>query len=425
MTLGLTLVARADPAPSVAGSAAAVPARTPPVTPPPVAPAAPLPPPKLPVLVNTNDDVPIPANGSFLLDTKGAHGSATIWLEDLNGTIEGTARVFETFIVWTPSRELTPGTPYTLIVLLPGTTQRDMYAVRVAAKVEPSRPALKAALRLERVETMGKSKCCGSIPGFPPRASSCFPTETKSMVRMRGAITSPAEPTQLTQFMFRLRRAGDAGASGMLGFTPLSGIQPLLWPELEDEYCAELSALEIGSARIFEYDDLEMPCPSAEALGDLSPREIPLDAARMLDHSICTVPPPDLEDDWCDTNRLDCSSSGASVGCENWNHLCEDGPAPTPPAAITPTHPGFGTAGIGVVGEEQRPRHPPRGDAGFGCSVPQQRARSGLAAFSCGFAWLLLVVRRRRASRENHLTPLPPRRAASSNTAARPAPALP
>ena len=396
---GVSTAARADRVP-LAGSGAANPAGV-------MAPALPATPPvapRLPVLVNA--DAAIPANGSVLLDAKSATTTATIWLEDVNGRTEGTARVLDSFIIWTPEHALTPNRLYSLIVAMPNTSLRDMYPINVTKELEPSRPMLTASLRLERVDNMASPKCCASIPGFAPRPTMCFSTETNSMVRMRGMISSTAAPSQLTQFMFRLKRADDPNADSLLGFTPLSGIQPLLWTEPADEYCAQLSAFDIGSQRVFIYDDLPTSCPSADDLGDLSPREIPLDATRSLSHTVCSVPPRDFEDQWCDTNRPDCSSSPLTSGCENFDHLCEGGPAPTAKSAGTGGRSG-GSAGVpggspsipGVDNPPQPHAIDHRDDAGFGCSVQRRSGGSGLAAVGCGLFGLWLAVRRRSLRR--------------------------
>jgi hypothetical protein len=388
VALGFAATATADAAPlpalPIAGTAGT------PIMPPTV--VAPI---KLPVLVNA--DAPIPANGSLLLDTRGATASPMIWLEESSGRIDGTIRALDSFIVWTPSRTLTPGTLYTLVVALPATGARTTYPVDVAPQIDPSRPQMSASFRLERVDSMNKPKCCANIPGFPVRASTCFATETTSMVRLRGSLSSTAAPTQLTQFMFRLKRANDTNVTGNVGFTPLSGIQPLLWPEPADEYCAELSALDIGSARVFLYDDLDMPCPSADDLGDLSPQPIPLDAARVLSHTICSVPPPDFDDEWCDTNQAECKGSPQTAGCENWDHLCQGGPAPV---AFTGKPPSTNPVPAMPVDSPKPRRTDTRQDAGFGCSIQQRGATSSpLAALSCGLVWLSLAARRRSTRR--------------------------
>jgi hypothetical protein len=324
----------------VAGTTASAPIKPPP----PGVPANPIPmtaPAPAPRLINNA----MPANGSLVLEVSSPMVGALTFSDSTGQVIEGTVRMIGRYAIWTPTRVLQPGS-YTLALSAYAGNPGIAYAVMVGPEWMPARAAVSSMPTAELIDAPGMSRCCTGVLGFPNISTSCFQTQKQYAVRVTPRFTTTAPAADLSQLLFRVRIAavtasGAAVAAG--SYVPWSALeQPLVYFRQDSQYCFDLEAIEVTSARAYGYPDLMTRCVPHAALGELGPLPVMINAALVLDRAVCQVPPPGLEMSWCELNRAACTLPGV-VGCENFGHLC-DGEAPPVPAAV-----GGGTAGTRAV----------------------------------------------------------------------------
>ena len=299
-------------------------------------------------------DAPIPANGSFVLQTAGTGFTAgNAQLIDPNGNaIDGTVRMIGTFTIWTPNRELTPGTQYQFVIANPAVGGAASYPIEVVQAWTPGPVPITSKLELQRVDASASTACCSPVPGVSKGKSGCFATQVRSSVRMNAALSSAAPLARVTQLLFRLTFVDQVPAA-QPNFVPLANLSSLnaSWSTAAAEYCIALEAIDATSGRTFDYADLSPRCLPHADLGEIGQKTVTIDPA-VLDHTVCPVPPPGYDARWCEANHASCSADLSLIGCENYDNLCQrDG---TPRQAMAGTGGGaagaLGTAGVPAAG---------------------------------------------------------------------------
>jgi MYXO-CTERM domain-containing protein len=369
----------------------------------------------------------IPGNGSLVFEiTNGVIG--TIGLSDPKGqVVEGTVRMIGRYAIWTPTRVLDPGT-YTLqLSSAAGGTVRTQ-AVTIGATWTLAKPAISASPTAARVDTPGDQVCCSGLKGFPLVPGGCFSAMTYSTVNFTPNFMSSADQSALGQFLFRVQPAGTGATPDYQPWFRLQG--PVSFGTQASQYCIDVTAIDVTSGHTYDYADLMTRCVADNGMiGDLSPKPASIDAPRVLDHSVCQVPPLGYETRWCDVNRTVCSASPAAIGCEDFGHICNGEPEPTPPvvapsagraaagAPVLSAGTGANVVSVPLGGNGANPGNPP-----FAGGASDPAAGSGAATAPSGAAshhvsscavsprpsashaawpWLgvlgLLVVRRKRA----------------------------
>ena len=263
--------------------------------------------------------VPVPANGSFLLEARNTRLGEVKLEDDAGKVIGGTATERFNYIVWTPERALVVGKVHTLrIKEVSGVGPENVYNIEVVAPRTRARPALRSSLALKRSERRNEA-CCEGL--------NCFPSLVDTSVELRVTLESTTARSDLSQLLFSVTfgAVSDPAPLDRI-YSPLNQYGPgsefnvfsssTAWPE----YCAMVAAAEIVGSETYEFAELEPHCVAHGDLGELGPMVLrPADA--LLSREKCSMPPYHQVPQWCEVNE-ECRSNGALPGCQKFDELC-------------------------------------------------------------------------------------------------------
>jgi hypothetical protein len=350
-----------------------------------------------------NLDATLPADGSILFDKRADPVALTAPGEP---PIDGSW--LPTLAVWTPSRMPQPGLSYTLTFggfsFSSGSSASEEITFGPAST--EAQPSFTSQLQAERGADE-ITDCCSTLSRFATGGDACFTTETQSHLRVTAKLETSATRSELTQFLFNLYPEDPAAAflSGQHSKTwPM--FQPMLtWTTAEDGACFIFEVFDLRSGETHPYPKLER-CAERGAFGDIGKKTpVPVGDDR-LSHAVCQVPPFGYEARWCDINRAECEGAKTEAGCENFAHMCNGEPEPSPPGfgGKKPELPAVAGTGSQPMAAGAGGSMPPvgavsasRADRDSGCAVRAARAKAGVGwAQLAALAELALFLGRRR-----------------------------
>ena len=302
----------------------------------------------------------IPVGGALLINVGNSSVAPTVVVSVVDmpqTTFGGTLRMLavgnQFLWVWTPSSPLTAGTTYQVTVSAPDlgvTSPTDTFEVVPAITL--AKPTISTAPSASWRGDTNNWGCCRSLIGGVLQDASCFPNEQIASIVLEPGFTTSTPAVEMNQFVFRIAT----------GTTPLSGVQPSVWPNLPmepireqaDEYCFQLEAIDIVSEMAFSYTalDVELCAPHGD-LADLG--IVPLEpGATELDRLVCHAPPEAYKEEWCELNEDPCADDAMATACGLYGYVCRDEPLPPDPFSMTGGFGGFsgmiGTSGMGGFG---------------------------------------------------------------------------
>jgi hypothetical protein len=275
----------------------------------------------------------MPANGGLLISDP-THGPLlAITVSDALGQpVAGTVVQIDTYQVWRPALPLAPGDYVAYVPTPQQGVLSTSFSVTAARPVV--RPAITSQLDFKYVHMEAARACCSQLPGGS--LGNCFPTQLSSYVTLNVSLTSMVQGWDLTQFLFK---ANVSGSTTVATYAPFVASLPPLWSQMRfADYCVTLTAIDIGSGRVFRYDDLVERCASGAAVDDLGTTPVAV-TARELDRAICQDPPMAYRMQWCDVNASACEADRTRSGCEKYGSICPNEPLPlptTPPVVTKP-----------------------------------------------------------------------------------------
>jgi hypothetical protein len=355
-----------------------------------------------------NNTAPIPGNGSLLIWTpSGDEPSIDVRSTAAPaGSIAGSSRKLASYWVWTANVALPEGS-YTVSISDPSFPGVTEYVVEITGERAFQKPVLTSEPQIAIHEQNAEYACCWSLTNGVRVEGSCFAVEWQEGVLLSTNVATSESPSALTQLLFQITPAMQPG---FIELTPFGGAIAFSFDTQADEYCFDISAIEITTGELYTFDELERCVPHDVRALTMRAAE---PSATDLDPTICPAPPDGFEASWCELNEEPCAAEPDRVGCELAGHVCRGEPLP---GAVTTGGTGGMTSSAGAGGASGMSGEsgsggddgtdPPSGD-GDGDrdepspSEPEQAEDQGLRSAGCGCrvyparetsAWLALAM---------------------------------
>jgi len=338
-----------------------------------------------------------PAVFALIAGSGAINSSAGVEVEGALTRIEGSP-----YWVWLPTAPLVAGTSIEL--QLWGSGELDatsLSSFTVMPALELAQPAIALAPSASLISVISEKVCCRARFGTSATleaSSPCFGIEYEASIQLDPGISTTAPRLQSNQYVFRF----DTGPDARPAFTDgsLSGVVLPVFREQADEYCFNITAIELSTRTEYPYESAA--CARHGTLADLGVSAVEPGAAELV-RNLCQAPPLGFEEPWCEVNA-DCEGNETSAFCGLYPHVCDGEPIMALPSSADPPEvradAAVGDAGGGddvvvVVDASQS-----RSGSGCGCMVVAA-SRSGRAALALSLAIVLALAasaRRRHRS---------------------------
>jgi uncharacterized membrane protein YgcG len=289
-----------------------------------------------PVVVNA--DIPIPSNGSLLIQGSEAVPVVRVTASDgrvMFGTVLPRGPVFWMiwqYWAWVPDEPLPLGD---YEVSFENSTEPSSQTITVGEPWVPSLPSVTFDLMPTGPSTSPMIVTCDDADPSDLITPRPFMVEVNIVSVVTEAIFADASPEHLGQLLFGMRPIAPEQISSFT-LRPLadSTLSAHFFSE-QDEYCVEIDAMDINTGVITTYEtqhcvagsELEITIPLGFQYDGMDLRELMLPG--------CPSPPMFTEPMWCRVNQDACAEPTAPESCS----IC-------PPLVVAP--PDAGSAGTGA-----------------------------------------------------------------------------
>lgn len=327
--------------------------------------------------------VPIPANGAILIEGVGSNLPELEVLDRDGSPIPGTHRSVgevvdgRTLYAWLPEHPLQPG-PVSVTLFDPfDSSLAQLEELQVIEAIDDALPEIMSAPSASELTGNYERVCC-QVP-VANLARECAIIRQTTVIQVDGGLWSSDPATKLNQYLFRYSPHTGIGTASIRP-RPLETLAPIRFVNAADEYCFELTALNVATLEERVYRDL----PSCAARGELSLGTVDVEPqAAFFSPQSCPFPLPEFEAQWCEINQ-DVCEAGMTDHCEQYAYICDDGPRPE-------------RWSVPDAGTMPRIDLPPRSDASD--ATASELDDSGCSATALGskrprgsLAWLMLAI---------------------------------
>lgn len=255
---------------------------------------------------------------------------------------------------------------------------------------EPHKPALTSAPEIAITQT-SENACCWTLANNVRMDTACFPIARHDQIELRAHIATTEPSSALTQLLFAIEPS--IAEPELLA----DDVPPAVFAMQADEYCFDLTAIEITTGERYTFDELTRCVPH----GELPPLQTgPVEEPTFaLQAEQCAAPPVGYEARWCELNKGDCTEHGDQPRCALFSSVCGDGGPPgmtTGGAAGNADPPPNAGTGESMADAAASDREASPAD---GCSVKPTRANQTSRALALLCAGLALARAGARARR--------------------------